>query len=405
MADYEKIAKKMLIKEPFYGLLLMSLNKQTTEDDEVIETAGVYKQGLGYGIMINTKWFGGLTEEEGIAVCKHEAMHIFLGHLTTFDDMFPNHQLANISNDLVINQMLDGLPEDVITYEGMSQRYPGIQPNEGSLYYYKYILAHQPLNNNGGGNGSGEGEGNEFTGQGGSEGLGKNAGSHKHWKDFEDLSDAEKELIEEAANGILKHAAEQCEKMRGTIPGEFKEKIDELFAVKKEVFNWKAYFRRLLGTAVEYWLKSTRKKPSKRFDDAPGFKHKHKHNILVAMDTSGSVSNEELQDFFSEIYHVWKAGAHVDVLEYDAKVNRVWEYKGKLPEAVTGRGGTDWKRSAYEWWFPRRRNYSAFITFTDGYDDYNVTSKIPNAIFIVTSNGDKNNEYPGKVIFIPGNNE
>lgn len=73
MADYEKISKKMLIKEPFYGLLLMSLNKQTTEDDNIMETAGVYKQGLGYGILINTKWFGGLTEEEGVAVLKHEA--------------------------------------------------------------------------------------------------------------------------------------------------------------------------------------------------------------------------------------------------------------------------------------------------------------------------------------------
>ena len=110
---------------------------------------------------------------------------------------------------------------------------------------------------------------------------------------------------------------------------------------------------------------------------------------------------EELEDFFSEITYIWKAGAQIDVLEYDAKVNKVWPYKGKMPTTVTGRGGTWWTTSAYQYYVPRMRDYSAFVTFTDGYDHYEANKGLRNGIFVITSDGDKKNKYPGKTVFIP----
>ena len=59
--------------------------------------------------------------------------------------------------------------------------------------------------------------------------------------------------------------------------------MDKLFKIKPSIFNWKAYFRRLLGFAIDVFVKKTHRKVSKRFEGAAGIKLKHKHDILVAM--------------------------------------------------------------------------------------------------------------------------
>ena len=54
-------------------------------------------------------------------------------------------------------------------------------------------------------------------------------------------------------------------------------------------------------------------RPSRRFPDSRGVISKRKSSILVGIDTSGSINNEELLDFFSEIYHIWKSGVNVTI--------------------------------------------------------------------------------------------
>ena len=139
---------------------------------------------------------------------------------------------------------------------------------------------------------------------------------HSQWgKDFQECSNAEKQLIQNQIKGQIKTAAEQTIKIRGTIPAELQKIIDELFKPKPRIFDWKSYFRRMLGSIYDINIEKTRRKESIRFPDAAGIKHKKKVSILVAVDTSGSVSDNELKDFFSEITYIYKTGeigrAHV----------------------------------------------------------------------------------------------
>ena len=53
-----------------------------------------------------------------------------------------------------------------------------------------------------------------------------------------------------------------------------------------------------------------------------------KQKILVGIDTSGSVSDDELCEFFSELYHMYKANVSITIAECDAKINRIYEYNG-----------------------------------------------------------------------------
>ena len=150
--------------------------------------------------------------------------------------------------------------------------------------------------------------------------------SHHTWKDFKNIPEANKQLIVNNIHAILKQTAEQVEKARGTIPGELIETINKLKEKRPEVFNWKAYFRRLLGSIYDVNIRSTRRKESKRFEGSAGIQHKKKVSILVAVDTSGSVSTEELKEFFSEIDYAYKAGARITVVECDTRINSITEY-------------------------------------------------------------------------------
>ena len=59
---------------------------------------------------------------------------------------------------------------------------------------------------------------------------------------------------------------------------------------------------------------------------------------LVVVDTSGSISQNDLCDFFSEIHHVYKAGTVVEIIEIDTKIQRQYTYSGKWDLSASGRG-------------------------------------------------------------------
>jgi predicted metal-dependent peptidase len=145
-------------------------------------------------------------------------------------------------------------------------------------------------------------------------------------------------------------------------------------------------------------IKSTRRKQSKRFEGAAGIQHRKKVSILVAVDTSGSVSSKELQDFFSEIEYIYKAGARITILECDTRINKVVEYDGKHIPEIVGRGGTDFNPPV-EWYIKHKKDYASLIYFTDG--ECSLPKKNPSGmVWVITSNGYRQ-EYPGKTIYIP----
>ena len=68
-----KASKELMLAEPFYGLLLMSLNKVWSDE---IPTAGVRLKGVNYELIINPDFWDGLPPEQKIGILKHELLHI-----------------------------------------------------------------------------------------------------------------------------------------------------------------------------------------------------------------------------------------------------------------------------------------------------------------------------------------
>jgi predicted metal-dependent peptidase len=218
---------------------------------------------------------------------------------------------------------------------------------------------------------------------------------HSTWEDFENLTEAEQKLIDKQLQKVLSDAKEQTVKKRGTVPGEIEGVIivEEITAAK---FDWRGYIRRFTGVSTKVYTKKIRRKENRRFSDNPGMKVKMKQHMLLAIDTSGSVSNDELTEFMSEIHHIYKAGVDITIVQCDTSIRSIESYKGKNELKVHGRGGTYFD-PVLEYYNEHQRQFTSLVYFTDGECDAHVKPK-GNVLWVLSERSHMNNDLPGKVI-------
>lgn len=261
-----------------------------------------------------------------IAVIKHEVGHILYKHLIYWDE-YEDKDRFNFAADCEVNSSIVELQIPPYVYPDVY----GLPPHQGTKWYYNH-LPNNPENPTNPKEQNTQRHVLDYHG-----GFGKS-------NDSDDIPPSEfKKLVSSQIDGIAKNVAEQMKNSGqwSSIPGNFQEYIDSLFLRRPEVFNWRQYFRRMLGSIRDDALKKTRKKESLRFPDSSGIKHKRKANVLVAIDTSGSIDKESLQEFFTELHYIYKAGCYIDVIEFDTRITKQWNYKGKTKVEIKGRGGTD----------------------------------------------------------------
>ena len=344
-----KAGKTLILKEPFYGLFLIGLNKTFRKD---IPTAGVSKNGIGVQLSVNPEFFDNLNEYHRIGLLKHELLHISFGHLV-MRDRFPNKKLFNIAADLEINQYIDDayLPEGGITMEMFKDL--NLDARAGTTYYYEKLD-------------QADKDGQCQTLQSLLNQMdGDSPYDHKTWDEFDELTEADKKLIQKQVEHQLKETAEQTEKRRGNIPGELADLISRLRTIEPPSFDWKGYLRRFVGNSSVSYTKKLRRKYNKRYVENPGLKIKFKNNILVGVDTSGSVSNSELKEFMNELTHMHKTGHKITVAQCDTQINSVEEFNPRKDWEIKGRGGTSFQ-PVVDLFNKKKGVYTALIYLTDG---------------------------------------
>jgi len=387
MNVYEEVvkhSKKLMFDEPFYGLMLIGMNKELSER---IDTACVTRDNINTKLMVNPEFWATLDENTKTGVLKHELLHIAFFHLLNMDS-FPDRKLHNVAADLEINQYIEdkykGEKWDGLEIHKEPFAKLNLEPKQGTKYYYSMLQ--EEIKNNP------EGDIAEFM-----EGMDP---MHELWEAFDGLSDAEKKLIAKQIDHQLKEIADQVNKNHGTIPGELKDYVLGLFEMEEPVLDWKAYLRRFNGMSQKILIKKTRRKPSRRYPSNPALKIKPKKRTLVAIDTSGSVNNNELIEFFNEIYHMYKTGTEITVVECDAKIQREYEYKGVLEEIkVAGRGGTDFE-PVMVYLKEHQHKFQNLIYFTDGECSAPETKPMKPILWVHSSRSSINEELPGSKIKI-----
>jgi predicted metal-dependent peptidase len=402
-----KASKTLMLKEPFYGYLLIGLNKELSPR---IPTACVAKDGINIKLVVNDEYYEKQDDKTKVAILKHELLHIAMQHLSIFDQ-FEDKQLLNIAADLEINQYIEDHWKGE-TWEGLDivdGKFKGVAlpPKAGTRVYYD--LLQQELDKDEQNQQNQEGDGDNQS-QNGDNGPGsefadwfngmKDQDSHELWDEFEGMSEAEKKLIQKQIDHQIKEIAESM-KQRGTIPGEMEQYVKKLFEKQEAVIDWKQYLRRFGSRSTKIQTKKTRKKPNTRFGSGPALKIHPKRVTLVAIDTSGSVSDYDLSEFFAEINNIHQAGIEVTIMECDSYVHRTYQYKGGKGEVerVMGRGGTSFD-PVMEEIFKSGGKYQNLIYLTDGYAPSPERVPLIPMLWVHNSNTQINENLPGAKIQI-----
>lgn len=404
---YEEVAKvstklmsgdssKMIDAEPFFAHFFTGMVKKIAYE---IDTLAVgYHQGLII-LYINPKfWTVDLANLLfRIGVVKHEILHVVYQHIMV-GHKYSRKLLFNIAADLVVNQYvkLDYLPEGAILLSTFPEL--NLKPHESVLYYYNQLKSFEEKCENSPENKNTQ-AGQNLKNLSEQENIWQK--KHSLWEKLQDqLSNAEKEIANDAISKQIRDTAKRLSaKDWSKMPAELKSYLDLLEESQKPVVNWRRVLRLFANSSSKTSLKNTIRRASKRYGTTPGIKIKKKQKILVALDTSGSVSDEDLKEFFGELHHIWKQGVEIFVVECDTQIGNKYHYKGVTPSFVSGRGGTIFDEPIQ--YANTTFRPDALIYFTDGYADVPKYTPICPMLWLVCTNGinvENMENFPGRKV-------
>lgn len=155
----------------------------------------------------------------------------------------------------------------------------------------------------------------------------------------------------------------------GTIPGNVVDTIKDSLKAK---FNYKALFQQFRSTIVSSKYSKTRMRPNRRWGyDAMGTKRENTTSMLVAVDTSGSISDKDLQYALGWIQGFFSyAVESLDVVQFDYSLYPESLVKlSKRPKKfdVKGRGGTDFNGVFDYVQNKSKKHYDGVMILTDGF--------------------------------------
>jgi predicted metal-dependent peptidase len=423
----EEIAKtsiQLMLKEPFYGHFFSSILKDVSDNTDSVALSISGKQMLK--LIVNEDYWNNELKsatDEGTknlryGAIKHQILHIVFKHLLRIPE-FGNKQLFSIAADIATNQYInsDQLTGDAIRLED----FPEFELNRGQSldYYYKKLNdVMEEIDSPAASISDTEEEedddkkstlsdssDNKYKELNDSEKKllelmnksNRQLEQHKFWDEIQKMSSAERKIIESMINeSVLNSVSRMKERRYGNLPAGLQQYIDLLVDSLKPNINWKRVLRLFAASSSRTQIKNTIRRSSKRYGTTPGIKIQRKQKILIAIDSSGSIDDTELKEFFAEIYHIWKQGAEIYVAECDTEIHNHYFYKGKAPDLISGRGGTAFDAPlAYA---NDIYNPDAIIYFTDGYGpEPEVNCRKP-ILWMITSAGIDHENWE----FLPG---
>jgi predicted metal-dependent peptidase len=392
-----KTIVSLIRKKPFYGHVLAQMSKHITDRVPTLAVA-ITNRLLLY---VNPTFFMSLSENHRCGVLEHEVNHVTFLHVTRGRN-FSYHSVANIAMDIIVNQFIE---RNDLPKEGLLPEQFGLAKNETLQYYYDKLLKKMPkvtvkVMGQGKRQGKGQSQGQSQGQKGESEGQGKEKrqkgegdrsgdegqvvvtiDSHDQWGKDEKVGGQEGEII--ASDVIKESIIKECirhakEASHGDGIGDMAGAIEELLKPPSRAkLPWKVLLRRFLSHATRTTIDYTKKRVSKRYKTRPGIKLGSVLDIAVAIDTSGSISSEDLQMFSSEVREISRSGTGVTIIECDADIQRIYELKNnEIITEVHGRGGTDF-RPVFEYLDKPRNKKDALVFFTDSQGPAPDKSRLP----------------------------
>ena len=327
---------RLLMDEPFFASLSRRVNKVA---NTAFPTAGVRvnPDTAQFEMIYNPEFFANLDDAERKDVLKHEFYHLVFEHVTGRKPDAVNPRVWNFATDLAINSHLNNLPENCVKPgQGPFADFPAGLSAEAYLELLK--KKQEEAKQEGSGKENSEGENSEGeNSEGGDPGEGNSeAGdglpqdgqfdSHDDWGACDSTTE---EIAKERLKDFIKKATEEANQSNrgwGSVPASCRRDIMERLATH---VDWRNVLRYFIKTSTRANARSTVKRLNKRYRYIhPGKKVQRQANIAISIDQSGSVDDNMLAAFFSELNKLAKL-ASFTVVPFDTRVDESMVYEWK----------------------------------------------------------------------------
>jgi len=360
-------AKMYLNKDrhyPFFGYLLFLL--KTVEDNKSCPTIGTDGEYLYY----NEKFMSKMNVREIRGLLLHEVMHLALGHLWRRG---PRHPIIwNIAADIVINNEISkykniSLPKAVL----IDHKYDGWFTEQ----VYKDLKKNMKITKMNIGSGKGG-----FSNDKGNQ---KCRGSHDKWEK-KGKSKAKSGKMQRKWKRAVQQAADiHKQKQKGDLPWGIQRIVEE----NQPQVHWKEV---LLSYISEDNSDYSYRRPDRRFLSGdfimPDLIEGEKlEDIMVAVDCSGSIGQQELKEFTGEVRGILNSVDKVKawICSFDTRIYGFKEIEdSQIKLKYYGGGGTD-TRPVFNEVKKRGLLPKVVLIFTDGYADYPSKAPDYDVIFLV----------------------
>ena len=381
---------RLILEKPFLGALVMHLPLKAA-DPKWCKTTATDARNFYF----NPDYIGRLTLEQTQFVLAHEAMHCALSHFNR-----RNHRQKHrwdVACDYAVNMILDDErmrgPDNALlnaAYRGLTAEeiYPVLHEDPPEETQDMHLFDNEPSEGGSEGEqqeqndakpGKGQGEKSEPSqgesggkpdpqqndqGQGSESEQTSEAQSASEGETPPPPADPDK-LDEQWKSRLA--AAAQAARQAGKLSQSMMRLVDNLLAPQ---LPWRALLARYMMNAArdDYSFQRT----SRREGEAlmPRL-YSQSVKVIVALDTSGSVTRDELQEFLTEI-DALKAQVRADITLHacDDKLDAAgpWHYAMweamQLPAEISGGGGTDF-RPLFDWIEREHLSPDLLVYFTD----------------------------------------
>ena len=421
--ELSRCINQLLLKEPFFAHILAGTVRKITDE---ISTAAVGFSNDLILLMVNKEFFLKelKSESERTAVLKHEVLHLVFRHLFR-DKIKENAELFNIAADIVVNQYIGmwKLPDSAVTLKTFPDL--PLKPEQHLEYYYDILFKLNEANQQASANSKGDEDkqSNNNSENQSASGSGSNPQeqpmNEKHPKSAKALSDIygnqrhsdhSKWIIKDGAQAktadgkgipdnmisgleqtlgkqILEAAARTPSKSYGNLPGAVITELDLIRESMKPKVDWKRVLKIFSSSSGRTVIYHTMKRISKRYGTRPGIRIKQFKKIAVVIDTSGSIEEETLAQFFKEIDTMYRAGTEVHIIECDAAVGNAYPYKKNAPIKISGGGGTNYD-PAFDYINKNKRlQIDACVYLTDGHAPEPKINPRCKLLYVITPEG------------------
>ena len=361
-------AKALLILDhPFFGT---AVSKRPIKYSEAIETASMSATGQ---ITMNPAWIEPLTVKNIMFLMAHEAMHYMLSHALRRKHRDP--AAWNVACDKVIN--------DTLTDANVGEFIDGGVTLHDARNYASEELYDENDDDSDGGIGNDIGDPSDDDGK-------PLDDSQKHQLEAEAKIDMIQSAKAAKATGKLPASIERMVTDMVNVTTPWHEKLERYMTSRiNDGYSWNRPNRRFIGQGV--YLPGTDYKPTMG-------------ELVVAVDTSGSLNNEELGYFNAHINRILETCTpeKVTVLYCDYAINGEVEYTpDELPITLkpVGGGGTSFK-PVFNWIDNYAGEVECLIYFTDGWGDQDeIKNNTVDTVWVTT---DRENFGFGDVIKFEG---